>query len=570
MVSSVELFGDDDDLFFDDDEGSQNAAKLERLLGETEMQMGMMFELMPIGMALHQEQSIIYANKEMARLLSMTPEALIGRHCLDFIEGDILADLVEKFMILFKEGTSFEIPVVEIRDMKGDLRKIQLIVGMMPWEDSHVAQVLMQDISKIKELEKDLEIQKEKKRLLEEQKAVIEKSEVHFRTLFESSRDAIILSDKDSLLDCNTAALRLFKAKTKDEFLSHSKRFYSPEFQENGEASLDLSRDKYREVRERGGSFFDWIHKKIDGSEFPAEVFLSSLEVDGHQLIMASVRDVSKRKKQEQELLRHRNHLQDMVDEATHSLKEKNEEIAENLLNEIQNQKAQREFISVISHEFRTPLTVIDGGAQNIKLFLERGNAEKAASRVEKIRSGVSRLNGMIDEILLSSKLESGTFEMVPSYVDFAQIVNDKCEAMRDAYRDHKIICDASSVHQSIWAHNDSIEKIVENLLSNALKYSPQADRIEVSLKEEGQFAVLKIQDFGVGIPKDDLDNLFKRYFRAKTARGIKGTGIGLNLVKTLVDWHKGHVDVESVEGEGTCFTISLPFYSKDINPSEH
>ncbi|SCA56860.1 putative Histidine kinase [Candidatus Terasakiella magnetica] len=570
MVSSVELFGDDDDGFFDDTEGTENAEKLEQLLADTKVRMGMMFELMPIGMALHQEQSIIYANKEMARLLETQPESLIGRHCLDFIEGDILADLVEKFMILFKEGTSFEIPVVEIRDMKGNLRKIQLIVGMMRWEDNHVAQVLMQDISKIKELEKDLEIQKEKKRLLEEQKSAIEKSEVHFRTLFESSRDAIILTTKDRIVDCNTAAVKLFKAKDRQELLSKPKIFYSPEFQEDGSRSLEIGTLKIREVLDKGYSFFDWTHKRINGSEFAAEVFMSSIELDGETVIMASVRDVSKRKKQEKELLRHQNHLQEMVEEATYSLKEKNEEIAENLLIEIENQKAQREFISVVSHEFRTPLTVIDGGAQNIKLFLERGNIEKATSRVEKIRSGVSRLNGMIDDILLSSKLESGTFEMIPSYVDFAKFIEEKCEMMREAHRNHKIECDVTELPHSIWAHPDSIERILENILSNALKYSPKADRIEVTGLSEENYAVLRVRDFGVGIPEGDLDNLFKRYFRAKTSQGIKGTGIGLNLVKTLVDWHKGHIEVESTVGEGTCFTIYLPIYSKDINPVEH
>jgi signal transduction histidine kinase len=211
------------------------------------------------------------------------------------------------------------------------------------------------------------------------------------------------------------------------------------------------------------------------------------------------------------------------------------------------------------SHEFRTPLTIIDGAIQRIQRRFGSMTAEDLGERVSKIRGAVTRMTCLIDSTLSAARMDAGRIEITPVACDVAGLLAEVCDSHQGIAKDHKISVDAAGLPPSIVADPKAVEQILTNLLSNAVKYAPGAPTIEVAGRTEGELAIITVRDHGLGIPADDLPNMFGRFFRAKTSAGIAGTGIGLNLIKQLVELHRGSIHVDSVEGEGSTFTVKLP-----------
>ncbi|MDD9900049.1 MAG: ATP-binding protein [Alphaproteobacteria bacterium] len=220
----------------------------------------------------------------------------------------------------------------------------------------------------------------------------------------------------------------------------------------------------------------------------------------------------------------------------------------------------QRIFISMVSHEFRTPLTIIDGNAQIIERRGESMEVDKLKERASVIRRGVTRLIGLIETILSAHAVESGMLSLNLAPCHVKDLIGGICQEYQDFSSTHVIhvdmaddIPDVTMLDEKIFRH------VLGNLLSNAIKYSPGKEQVDVKAwREEGEMAV-KVADRGLGIPKDEVSRLFSKYYRASTAGSIPGTGIGLTLVKQFVELHNGHIALESVLGEGTTVTVRLP-----------
>jgi len=261
----------------------------------------------------------------------------------------------------------------------------------------------------------------------------------------------------------------------------------------------------------------------------------------------------------EAELIRHRDHLQDLVNEATASLKERADELRLALDKEKELNVLQRQFVSMASHEFRTPLAIIDGAAQRLKRRSGNSSPEDTAKRVEKIRSAVGRMTQLMESTLVAAKLETGGPTIKIEACNLGSTVREICDRQQDIAQNHNISCDVSDLPETIQADIAAVEQIFTNLLSNAVKYAKHAPEIQVTGHLEEDEAIIRVRDYGVGIDEDDLPNMFQRFFRARTSTGIAGTGIGLNLVKTLVELHNGSITVESKKGEGSMFIVRLP-----------
>ncbi len=229
------------------------------------------------------------------------------------------------------------------------------------------------------------------------------------------------------------------------------------------------------------------------------------------------------------------------------------------LVQQMRAKELQDEFVSVISHEFRTPLAIIDGTAQRLQRSFDKGRDLKVEERVNTVRSSVTRLNGLIDDILLSATLETSSMELKYSEIDIGLFLEEVTQYHSEAAQNHRISLKTNQLPEKITADPGMMRHIFDNLLSNAVKYSPGADLVEVRASCGSGILDVSIRDHGVGIPEEDQKKIFTKYFRAKTAHGIKGTGIGLNLVKTLVDLHGGEVGFESIADEGTTFRFSIP-----------
>ncbi|MEL6962257.1 MAG: HAMP domain-containing sensor histidine kinase [Pseudomonadota bacterium] len=216
--------------------------------------------------------------------------------------------------------------------------------------------------------------------------------------------------------------------------------------------------------------------------------------------------------------------------------------------------------MSMVCHEFRTPLAVIDGNAQGIIKRRETISPDKLMGRLGKVRVSVRRLTELMESVLSASKLEAGSIAMNPAPCNLASMIDEVAANYREVNPTYDIAVDTADLPESFVADVKLIRQVVSNLLSNAVKYSPDGAYVSIDARtnDDGGVAIA-VRDEGVGIPEDELKKLFQRFFRASTSTGIAGTGIGLHMVQALVDMHGGRIDVASDVGVGTTFTVCLP-----------
>ncbi len=240
--------------------------------------------------------------------------------------------------------------------------------------------------------------------------------------------------------------------------------------------------------------------------------------------------------------------------------------LAEKLEAERELAAMQRNFISVASHEFRTPLTWIDGQAQRL-LKMKGASGDEILERAGKIRAAVQRITNVMDRLLNSSRLveERGSLYFHPAPIDLAAILREVCQVYREIASGAKIDEDFSGLPPQVEGDARLLDQAFGNLLSNAIKYSPGGARVRVHGGVEGgpegapTRVWVAVEDQGMGIPSEDREHLFERHFRGAMVKGIVGTGIGLYLAKMIVDMHGGGIRVESETGRGSRFTVILP-----------
>ena len=228
----------------------------------------------------------------------------------------------------------------------------------------------------------------------------------------------------------------------------------------------------------------------------------------------------------------------------------------------------QRNFVSMASHEFRTPLTVIDGHARRLEKNKDVVKAVEIGERAGKIRSAVLRMTHLIDNLLNSSRLIDGGAALYfhPVDMDMTALLQEVCQLHRDMVPGSQITERFAAVPVPMVGDAKLLFQVFSNLLSNAIKYSTGGGIIEIEAQHEADEVMVAIADHGIGVPPQDLDRLFERYHRGSNVSGIVGTGVGLYLVKMAVELHRGSVDVTSKEGEGARFTIRLPRYASASN----
>src|SRR6516165_8200376 len=221
----------------------------------------------------------------------------------------------------------------------------------------------------------------------------------------------------------------------------------------------------------------------------------------------------------------------------------------------------QRNFVSMASHEFRTPLTIIDGHAQRLIKLKDRMPTDEINERAGKVRGAVLRITHLIENLLNTSRLFDGGAGLYfhLEEIDIAALLHEVSQLHREMVPRSHIVEQFGAAPLRMTGDPKLLFQVFSNLLSNAIKYSPDGGPIEISAAMESDEVVVNIADRGIGIPEQDRDRLFERYHRGSNVSGIVGTGVGLYLVKMVVDLHGGGIEVESKEGEGSRFTVRLP-----------
>jgi PAS domain S-box-containing protein len=221
-------------------------------------------------------------------------------------------------------------------------------------------------------------------------------------------------------------------------------------------------------------------------------------------------------------------------------------------------------FVAMASHEFRTPLSAIQTSAILIGRQNEPGKEQKREKYVAQIKRNVKQLVVILNDFLSLSKLEEGKVTANKVTFDFVALAKVLIEEVSLTKKTGKnIILSAPDVPVLLNLDPKLVRRILMNLLSNAIKYSPENTDIHIKIKECNQFISLEVQNKGIGIPEEEQDKLFERFFRAKNVQDIEGTGLGLHIIKQFVDLMSGTIDFKSKPNKGATFLVKLPIPSK-------
>lgn len=401
-----------------------------------------------------------------------------------------------------------------------------------------------------------------------------------FRQIFQSSVEAIIMVDKaGKILLANPVSERMFGYEP-DGLLGRLIEDLLPEHLRKRHIAYRVEFNDNPEPRPMGMGR-DLVAKRKDGSEFPVAVSLSYTKIDGELMVMAFVSDVTERKraeealkKSEEQLLLYASELEKKVQARTEDLnstinalekevyvrKRAEEEARKALERERELNELKSKFVSIASHEFRTPLSTVLSSASLIEKYNERKEKEKVTKHVQRIKSSVNHLTSILNDFLSLGKLEEGKIDLVKEPINVADFMAEIEEEIASTLKPHQKLAIASQyMPKEIYSDVRILRNILFNLISNASKYSEAETTIFITCKIEDSHLAFIIRDEGIGIPEEDQKHLFARFFRASNAGNVQGTGLGLNIVKRYVELLGGTISFTSEYGKGSVFTVLIP-----------
>jgi signal transduction histidine kinase len=217
-------------------------------------------------------------------------------------------------------------------------------------------------------------------------------------------------------------------------------------------------------------------------------------------------------------------------------------------------------FISMASHELKTPITALKGWTQLLQRRLEKHEVREFVVILEKMETQINRLTRLISELLDVSKIQAGRLGYAEEPVELDALVKEVVELLQSSNPRHTISL-SGTIQAIVIGDRDRLEQVLINLITNAIKYSPHAEKVDVSLAAAGESVIVQVRDYGVGIPNDQLDKIFDRFYRVYDEKNtiFPGLGMGLYISSEIIKRHAGTITVESEEGRGSTFTVSLP-----------
>ena len=401
----------------------------------------------------------------------------------------------------------------------------------------------------------------------------------HMTSLFENATEGIILTNNaGTIVMVNPAAEKMFDY-NRDELIGKPIEILIPD--KYKPHHHDLRKGFYKHPSNRSmGVGRDLRGRKKDGSDMPVEVSLSHYQRDGDMFVIAFVVDITERKKIEQRMLEQKDQLEKITDkirqlnaeleikveertmilkEALQKLEQSQEELNEALDKERQLNEIKSRFVSMASHEFRTPLTTVLSSASLLSKYKGGDEQEKRDKHISKIKNSVNNLNDILEDFLSLGKLSEGRLDLKTEPVSIRFGITETIEELKPLKKNgqHFIL----EVDDAIIANTDKklLHNIFINLLSNAIKFSEENKPITVVAKEDGELIEICVSDQGIGIGMDDQQHLFSSFFRGANAINIQGTGLGLHIVKRYVDLLGGEVSLQSELNKGTTIKIKIP-----------
>jgi signal transduction histidine kinase len=254
--------------------------------------------------------------------------------------------------------------------------------------------------------------------------------------------------------------------------------------------------------------------------------------------------------------------LERRVAHRTSELADANARLAAALAREQELGRLKSTFVSLVSHEFRTPLGIILSSSEILDRYLESLDPSERRDQIDAITDAVRRMSGLMEQVLMFGRIEAGQLSFKPESLDLAALSRRVCDEVRSATSQRcPIALEQGVAIDGAQGDERLLRHVLTNLLTNAIKYSPPGATVRVSIQREGRDAVFEVADRGIGIPAAQMDKLFTAFHRARNVADIPGTGLGLVIVKNCLDAHGGTIHVESAEGAGTTVRVTVPLY---------
>lgn len=403
-----------------------------------------------------------------------------------------------------------------------------------------------------------------------------------FEALFQFATIGIILTDaKGGIVDMNHLAEEQFGYSRQELIGSKIERLLPDRIRKKHIAFRD---SYYHHPGQRAmGAGRDLFAQKKDGSVFPVEISLSHFTSDGNLFVIAFIIDITIRKDIEQTMLVQKEEIEKKADEIlvlnaglekkvedrTKMLKEtlreleiSRDELSTSLEKEKELGDLKSRFVTMASHEFRTPLSTILSSASLLAKYREAEEQDKRDKHIQRIKDNVEIMKSILEDFLSLGKLEEGSVKAKAETIPASDCVEEIAGAISDLQqlcKPGQVILFTHDCSGSVTTDLRLLKNILTNLISNAIKYSPENSKIEVHLELDAYGLHITVRDHGIGIGEEDQHHLFERFFRAKNAVNIQGTGLGLHIVSKYIELLNGRIEMQSTLGKGTAFTVHLP-----------
>ncbi|MGG1922790.1 PAS domain-containing sensor histidine kinase [Chryseobacterium cucumeris] len=385
------------------------------------------------------------------------------------------------------------------------------------------------------------------------------------QAIIETAIDGIITIDSQGKIEnLNPSALKIFGYR-EEELIGKNISVLMPEpdhsrhdgyllrYQQTGEKKII---GKGREVK----------GLRKDGTQFPFRLAVSEVQLQDRVIYTGFIHDLSKEKEAEEFLKKYTGELEDLVEKRTKSLQEMlsalekaKEEANLSLEKEKELNRMKSRFVSMASHEFRTPLSSMQLSVVLIEKYLQLADHSQILKHLHKIKNAIAGLNGILNDFLSLEKLEAGMVTPAYNEFDIIKFSEELVEEMQLITKDNQIIIyQHTGVENIVNLDQNLLRNCLMNLISNAIKYSGENTLIEFCTEINKEYYLMTVKDNGIGIPEDDHAGLFQPFFRAHNIGNIPGTGLGLNIVLRYVNLMNGNIDFNSEPGKGTQFTLSF------------
>lgn len=399
-----------------------------------------------------------------------------------------------------------------------------------------------------------------------------------FEALFQYSNMAILVSDDQGrIVLANQMALSTFGFDNLELIGQKVELLIPARYQKHHVGHRE--RYNLKPQNRNMGAGLDLYAIRKDATEFPVEISLGHYQTEEGKFVIAYIIDITKRKeiegailRQQQEMARVNNEIEKLneeleakVDQRTRQLQE-TLEILESSRDELQKALSKEKelsdlktrFVSMASHEFRTPLSTILSSASLVAKYTQTEEQFKRDKHIQRIRSAVSNLTDILNEFLSIGRLEEGKINANFSDFNFKEQVQLVCNEMQSILKPGQHIRLRHAGPEIARLDLSLLRNVIINLVSNAVKFSPENGMIDVETEVNEKQILISIRDYGLGISDEDKKHLFERFFRGKNATNIQGTGLGLHIVSKYVELMNGQISVESELEEGTTFKINF------------